>query len=315
MRKWWGLQNSSQIRIVLFFLLVFGCPYFLTMKISGRADPKAIQRLEKETQSDYKVIIFEGGEQKALPLEEYITGVIPAYLSKEEAEADKAMAVLIRTYLYYQMQEKGVTTLLEEELFLTYLSIEERKVLWGDSFTEEYQRIQKAVSNTAKEVLFVEGEKEVIYPYFHTLSAGITRKKADASYLKEAVCEEDKTADGFLALLVFQKEETLDKLAVLGYTLEEADFSAIRCEYGKEPYVKRVFLGDWSALAEDVQKTFGLRSTAFEIEAYQDGIRILTRGCGLGYGASLNMIQALALQGKSYQEILTFFFHAELGNF
>ena len=287
------------------------------MQISGRAKIGAVRLLDKEDVADYKVLILDGGEQKTLSLDDYIMGVIPAYLSLEDAEADKAMAVLIRTYLYYQMQEKGSQTLLAEELFLTYLSTEERKILWGESFFEEYQRVQKAVFDTTEEVLVMgEGkEKQLIYPYFHTLSAGCTRSREDASYLKEAVCEADRTADGFLALLVFQKEETLDKLAVLGYMQTEADFSAIRYEYDKEPYVKRVFLGDWSVSAEDFQKTFGLRSTAFEIEAYHDGIRILTRGCGLGYGASLNMIQALATQGKNYQEILAVFFSAETGNF
>lgn len=315
MRKWRGLQSSSQIRIVLFLLLVIGCPYFITMRISGKADKGTMRLFEKEDQANYKVLILEGGEQKTLSLEEYILGVIPAYLSNEEIEADKAMAVLIRTYLYDQMQKKNTTILSAEELFLTYLSIEERKILWDTSFSENYQRVEKAVSDTAEEVLVTREGKELIYPYFHTLSAGCTRTKEGVSYLKEAICEEDKTADGFLSLLVFQKEEILDKLAVLGYMQTEADFSAIRCEYDKEPYIKRVILGDWSASAEDFQKTFELRSTAFEIEEYHDGIRILTRGCGLGYGASLNMIQTLAIQGKSYQEILAVFFSAETGNF
>lgn len=311
------LQNRSQIQVILFLLLVIGCPYFITMRMSGKARIGAVRLFEKEDSTNYKVLILEGGEQKTLSLEDYIMGVIPAYLSGEEAEADKAMAVLIRTYLYYQMQEKRTVTLSAEELFLTYLSTEERKILWGESFFEKYQKVQKAVFDTEEEVLVIgEGkEKQVIYPYFHTLSAGCTRGKEDASYLKEAVCEADRTADGFLSLLVFQKEETLDKLAVLGYMQTEADFSAIRCEYEKEPYVKNVYLGDWSASAEDFQKIFGLRSTAFEIEAYHDGIRILTRGCGLGYGASLHMIQILAMQGKSYQEILAVFFSAETGNF
>lgn len=317
MRKWRMLQNSSRIKAVLFLLLAVGCPYLLTMQISGKADKKAIPLLESQMRSEYTILITEGGEQTELSLEEYIMGVIPAYLSEAEAEAIKAIAVLVRTYLYYQMQEQKTEKLLAEELFLTYLSVEERKILWGELFSEEYQRVQKAVSDTAGEVLTAgEGiEKQIVYPYFHTLSAGRTRERNDAPYLKEAVCEEDRTADGFLALLVFQREETLDKLAVLGYTQTEADFSSIRLEYDREPYVKRVFLGDWSVLAEELQKTFGLRSTAFEIEEYHDGIRILTRGCGLGYGASLNMIQVLALQGKSYPEILSVFFEAELGNF
>ena len=317
MKKWMEPQKSGQIRVVLFLLLVIGCPYFITMRISGKADRGTVSFLEKEKREDYRVLLSEGGEQKTLPLEEYILGVIPAYLSGEEIEADKAMAVLVRTYLYNQMVKKKTTILSAEELFLTYLSAEERKILWEGDFTENYQRVQKAVSDTAEEVLVIgEGEeKQVVYPYFHTLSAGCTRGREDASYLKEAVCKEDKTADGFLSLLVFQKEETLDKLAVLGYRQTEADFSEIRCEYGKEPYIERVILGDWSASAEDFQKTFGLRSTAFEIEAYRDGIRILTRGCGLGYGASLHMIQEFAVQGKSYQEILAVFFSAEVGNF
>ena len=317
MRKWLMRKDSSRIKRILFLLFVIGCPYFITMQISGKTEKKANRFLEETIQPDYQVLFFEGEEQTELSFDNYIMGVIPAYLSEEEAEADKVMAVLIRTYLYNQIQEKKSAKLLAEELFLTYLTIEERKVLWGESFSETYQRVQKAVLDTAGEVLTVgEGkEKQVIYPYSHTLSAGSTRMREDAPYLKEAVCEADRTADGFLSLLVFQKEETLDKLAILGYLQTEADFSAIRWEYDKEPYVKRVFLGDWTVSAEEFQKVFGLRSAAFEIEEYHGGIRILTRGGGLGYGVSLHMIQALALQGNSYREILSVFFNAEVGNF
>lgn len=316
MRKWLMQKESRRIKGILFLLFVIGCPYLITMQVSGRTEKKSA-RISEEVQFDYQVLLSEGEEQTELSLENYIMGVIPAYLTEEEAEADKAMAVLIRTYLYYQIQEKKSEKLLAEDLFLTYLSIEERKVLWGESFSEIYQRVQKAVLDTAGEVLTVgEGEeKQIIYPYFHTLSAGSTRIREDAPYLKEAVCEADRTADGFLSLSVFQKEEVLDKLAVLGYLKEEADFSAIRWEYDKEPYVKRVFLGDWTVSAEEFQKVFGLRSAAFEIEEYHGGIRILTRGCGLGYGVSLHMMQTLALQGSSYQEILSVFFKAEVGNF
>lgn len=317
MRKRKVLQNGSRIKALVFLLLVIGCPYYITIHLSGRADRAGTELLESRKGTDFAVVITEGGEQRKLPVEEYIAGVVPAYLTKEEAEAEKAMAVLIRTYLYYQMQEKKTESLSAEELSLSWLSTEERKTLWGSSFTAEYQRIQKAVSDTAGEVLVVgDGEeRQIIYPYFHTLSAGVTRSRPDAPYLKEAVCEEDRTADGFLSLLVLKRNETLEKLSSLGYTQAEADFSQIHCAYGKEPYVKTVSLGEWSVSAEDFQKTFELKSAAFEIEEYHDGIRILTRGCGLGYGASLNEMQVLSEQGKSYQEILSVFFEAELGNF
>lgn len=307
------VQDGSWVKIILFLLLVLGSPYLITMRFSGRTDNGS---LESRKEKDYTVIITDGGEQTELPLEDYIAGVIPAYLSGEEAEADKVMAVLVRTYLYHQMQEKKTNYLFAEELSFSYLSIKERKALWENSFSEEYQKLEKAISDTAGEVLAVtDGEKRVIYPYFHMLSAGVTRGREDAPYLKDAICIEDKTADGFLSLLVFQREEVLEQLSLLGYTQAEADFTAISCEYGKEPYVKTVSLGSWSVSAEEFQKVFGLKSTAFEIEEYHDGIRILTRGCGSGYGASLNAVQMLSLQGKDYREILSVFFEAELGNF
>jgi len=287
------------------------------MQISGKAVALHTEWSKDSHKSEVEILFEEGGEQIRLPAEDYIMGVIPVYLQEEDLETEKVMAVLLRTYLYYQMQEQGTKSLLAEELSLTYLSTEERKALWGSSFSEEYQRIQKAVSDTAGEVLMVgkEEERKVIYPYFHTLSAGVTRSREDASYLKEAVCDADKIADGFLSLSVWKEKEALDKLYLLGYTQAEADFSAISWEYDKEPYVKTVSLGDWSVPAEEFQKAFALKSTAFELEAYHDGIRILTRGCGMGYGVSLNMAQQFSKQGKSYKEILSTFFDAELSHY
>lgn len=302
-------------KLFLFLIVLVGIPYALTMRLSGKMELQMTYHVSRE----YLIIRTEGGQQEEIPLEEYLMGVIPFYLSLEEPEVDKVMAVLIRTYLYYQMNLQKTTSLSEETLFLSYYSPKERETLWGESFLQQYERFEKAVFDTEGEVLLwkssEEKESQPIYPYFHEISAGKTRGKLDAPYLKEVICESDKTEDGFLSLSVWKGVELEEALQTLGFSEQEYKEGELLCSYDIEPYVENVSIEGTTVGAEEFKNAFSLPSFAFEIEKYHDGIRILTKGKGSGYGVSLKMANHLAKEGMSYKEILSYFYEGELGKF
>ena len=73
-------------------------------------------------------------------------------------------------------------------------------------------------------------------------------------------------------------------------------------------YKQAVIFRDVRIPAVRIQEVFGLKSTAFSFEAYEGNIRIMTKGLGHGIGLSLNGAMQLAQEGKSYREILSYYY-------
>ncbi len=58
----------------------------------------------------------------------------------------------------------------------------------------------------------------------------------------------------------------------------------------------------------ELRSILGLRSTAFSVTAEEDGLRIKTRGFGHRVGMSQYGADAMAREGKTWQEILTYYY-------
>jgi stage II sporulation protein D len=57
-----------------------------------------------------------------------------------------------------------------------------------------------------------------------------------------------------------------------------------------------------------LRSKLGLRSTAFTVEADEQGITITTRGFGHRVGMSQYGADAMAMDGKSFEEILAYYY-------
>ena len=71
-------------------------------------------------------------------------------------------------------------------------------------------------------------------------------------------------------------------------------------------YINKVMVGNEELTGIDIRWALGLKSSAFEIRYYEEtGVfTFTTYGYGHGVGMSQNGANALAKQGKTYQEIL-----------
>lgn len=299
-------MNRKFYKGSMFFLIIILLPALVTQFMNKEGGIA-----ERKTEPEEYYIL---SNQEKIPLEEYLTGALAYYMPVSyNDEAYKALAVLLRTYIRLQMGEENQIT--EELLSLSRYQIEEMEVMFGDDFSYLYSRYQKAVRATRGEVLCYEGE--LIEPYFHQVSAGRTNSLQGYPYLSGVDSGWDIQADNYLSLLTLTAEEfyagllkTVDeKEEFLQQTVTAEELlQQVKLEAGEGEYKQFVVWKETKIPAGSVQKAFKLPSTAFSFEAYEGNIRIMTKGLGHGIGLSLYGTGCMAEEGKSYREILTYYY-------
>ena len=73
-------------------------------------------------------------------------------------------------------------------------------------------------------------------------------------------------------------------------------------------YVINVRVGQENVSGEEFRNTYNLASSCFTLQRYNGKMRITTRGIGHGLGMSQNTANKMSKKGKTYEEILQFFF-------
>jgi stage II sporulation protein D len=238
-----------------------------------------------------------------------------------DKEIIKSQMVTIRTYIIYKMGENN--TINAEDLSLPYTTYSELEKSWGKKYEKNYNYTMKLLTETNCEIMYY--DNEVICPYYHELSAGVTNS-GEYPYLKSIDVGIDKEADDFLNITYLTFEEMKENLGDnISDDVNLKDiFDAIKVNYEENgQYVQSVEIGNNSISAEEFARNFNLPSTAFNIEKITDekksngtfsdeevsmGIKITSKGKGDGLGMSINGAINMAKEGKKYNEILLYFF-------
>ncbi|MGN1267080.1 MAG: SpoIID/LytB domain-containing protein [Dorea sp.] len=226
-----------------------------------------------------------------MSIEDYCIGILAKEIPVEyESEALKAQAVLVRTNIYRKISQNGSNTVLEEE-FWTREQMEEA---WGvTKYTKNYNKLKEAWNATNEQVLTY--EEQLAFVSFFRLSNGSTRDGEEVlgeeyPYLKIVECPLDIEA-------VEQLQTT---------TIDEMDAEVTACDTAG--YVLNVRVGDENVSGEEFRKNYHLASSCFTLQKYEGKLRITTRGVGHGIGMSQFTADKMAEDGKSYTEILEYFF-------
>ena len=218
-------------------------------------------------------------------LERCVAQILPMQISVTyETEALKAQAVVIRTNLlraameYYEAADwqQAAEAIREEDLAalgFTVCTEGEAEKLWSYENRQRYlEKCRTAAEETAGQVLALEGELKDL-PY-HAVSAGKTREGGALgegyTYLTSADCAGDVESADYLQIFYFPELE----LPVI----ESRDSAG---------YVLTVRLGDETLTGEAFRFRYELNSSCFTAEETDQGVRIVTRGLGHGFGMSL----------------------------
>ena len=73
-------------------------------------------------------------------------------------------------------------------------------------------------------------------------------------------------------------------------------------------YVLDIQIGNQEFQGEEIKAILDLPSSCFTVQKLEEEIRFLCRGQGHGMGISQYTVQQMSLEGKKYEEILSYFF-------
>lgn len=299
-----------------FLVILILLPYIVSVFVNG-AD------VREEDGGDIYVKVKVPDTEEADGLAEirwtdYLAGILAEEISEDcEIETLKAQAVLIRTQIY-----RTVGNAEDKILTESYLSREEMEDKWGaENYQKYHDRYIRAVEETDDTVLMY-GDSYAWTP-FHQSSSGMTRSAAevlgskDYPYIALRECPLDKEADNEIRTFRFSYAEIQDlcrdflvaaedgEKAAQGYTFE--DFEIRSCD--SAGYVSELRIGNTLCTGDQFRDALSLPSSAFTLsEDGEDGLKITTTGKGHGMGMSIWTADQMAREGKTYEEILAFFF-------
>ena len=293
-------------RFLLTLLIMIMIPYVSTLAWTGQ--------LEGVRKRGEKVTIVER-ENKNIPIavEEYLVHVLAAQIPAVfEPETLKAQAILARTYIYGLMEHRA--EIYEEELDMDALSYEQMKALWGETdFASMFSKLQNAVRET--EGLYILYDGSIIEPLFCYASAGKTRSFGESfPYLEQVESPGDLYAENYRSLPVFETKEFVQKIneipgAVAVSEMELDNGGGIQIvERDGSGYVKQVQIGQKTYTGEEVQYALGLTSACYSFERLDGKIRVICKGIGHGYGFAQFGANEMAKAGRTYEELLKYYF-------
>lgn len=252
------------------------------------------------------------GTVETMDMDEYLVGVILAELpSTFEAEAKKAQAVAARTYArkaWVTGGKHGDGSVCEVSgCCQAYISPQAYLEKGGDQ--KAVNRARAAVEATSGLVLTYEGS--LIEATYFSCSGGTTEDAVavwgtDFPYLRSVESPGENHAAHDTDTVSFTREEIEKKL---GIPLTGKPGTWFRnFTYTSGGGVDTVNVCGVVCAGTFLRSKLGLRSTAFTVEADGDGVIITTRGFGHRVGMSQYGADAMAMDGKTFEEILAHYY-------
>lgn len=299
-------------------VLLFGGAYL------AAGDGAEVQETRTETQTDGSVTlrVLDGGAVREMTLETYLQGVVRGEMPASfQLEALKAQAAAERTYVYYQLAagrkerhpEADVCT--DHTCCSAYLSEQAAREKWGGDYEPWEARIEQAVAETDGQVVLYGGKP--ILAVFHSSSAGRTAAAGDVwsgdlPYLKSVDSPENEdSVPNYYSVVTFTAGEAKERLAAArpDLTLEGTPEDWLGpAEENGSGRVETLELGGEALKGTEVRAIFGLRSACFTAEADGDSLTFRVTGYGHGVGMSQYGANRLAGEGKTWREILEWYY-------
>lgn len=280
------------ILIILFLLPISICSFLLKKK--------AVFFSEKPKHNT--VIINVKEKNLYLDLENYVIGVVAGEMpALFQDEALKAQAVAARSYVLSKEKDGNyeVSASTSDQVFLTSYEMKEK---WQNDYDEYYNKILNAVKKTTGEVLTK--DNKILKAFYFSMSNGYTENSKDVfgeDLTQSVESPFEISLSNFEIVKEFSKSELLEKLGVDNLNIENQQISETK-------HTSSIIIGGKEFSGIEVRKLLNLRSTDFEIKQVGENFNIITRGYGHGVGMSQYGANELAKSGKSYKDILAYYY-------
>ena len=263
---------------------------------------------------------MEDGTIQEMTMADYLWGVVAAEMPASfEEEALKAQACAARTYTVIKQnsasqKHPGADICADSTCCQAYVERDAALLRWGLSAQENEEKITRAVEGTDGLGILYQGEP--IQALFFSSAAGRTVDAVEVwgnsvDYLKSVDSPEGEEVPNYRSQAAFSAEEvrTLTLAAYPGADLS-GDPSGwfgeiVRNEGGTVTSLK---LGGVTLTGGQARTLFSLRSAAFTVT--WDGSQFLFDVTGYGHGVGMSQYgaNAMAKEGKSFEEILTWYY-------
>lgn len=301
---------------MLIFLIIFGVTVLIPVITYFRFGK--YQKPAEEEQEIISVYIKNEDRVEEMNKNQYLKEVVSAEMPASfEEDALKAQAVAARSYLEARrnayktsgtpQEHKGAEICTDSAHCKAWISEEKRRETWGGEAETNWEKISRAVDETAGEVITYDGE--IISAVFHSTSSGKTENSKDVwggdrPYLVSV----DSPGDAQSPKYKSEKEMTVEEFKkIASENIKGVDFSkefigdTARSEAGG---ILTVSIGGISVKGTEFRKIYGLRSTNVNVISDGEKVRFDVTGYGHGVGMSQYGANYLAAQGKNYKEIL-----------
>ena len=280
------------------------------------AETAASTGIDEET----TIRVLVGDQVETMNLGDYLWGVLAAEMPAAfEEEALKAQAVAARSETLYRQTNPSANhpnadVCTDYTCCQAYLTAEEAEAKWGTLAEEYTEKLRRAVSATDGVVVKYEGE--IVQAVFHSSSDGHTLAASevwggDLPYLQEVSSPEGEEVPNYYSVVTVDPEAFRQTIlsevpdAVLG---EDPAAWEINLNYNDNGTLTTVTVGGQALAATRVRTLFGLRSARFTVEIGAEGVTFYVTGYGHGVGMSQYGANAMAKEGKTYMEILNWYY-------
>ena len=237
-----------------------------------------------------------------------------------ELEALKAQAIVARTYTIYKIIEsrkhEDADICDKSTCCQAWISKEDRLKKWDENKRiSNWNKILQAVNQTAGRIITYEGKP--INAFFHSNSGGKTEVPfyvwggTEYPYLQVVETSGEEAYSQYSSEAKFTKKEFIEKIKKEHEDFQ-IDFNEENCIEIKERdgsnRVVTVKIGNFNLSGVETRTLLGLRSANFTVEISKDEVLFKVIGYGHGVGMSQTGADALAKQGKNYEEIIKHFY-------
>lgn len=265
-------------------------------------------------------LLKKDGTVEELTMADYLWGVVAAEMPASfEPEALKAQTVAARTYTLSKM-ERTVEAHPDADVCTditccqAYIDPADAAANWGENAQTYTDKIAAAVADTDGMAALFQGQP--IQAVFFSSAAGRTVDAVEVwgnavPYLTSVDSPEGDEVPNYHSTVTVPLDEFKSKLLA---QYPQADLSGEPAGWfanlvpNSAGGVETVDIGGTTVGGGSLRTLFGLRSTSFTVSASADGVTFSVTGYGHGVGMSQYGANALAKEGKSYDEILKWYY-------
>lgn len=261
------------------------------------------------------------GEVLEVPVLEYMIGAVASEMPITwPDEALKAQGIAAHSYALYQRDHADTQALggawfsVDPARRQGYMTSEVLKSYWGEEYEANYQRLKELLEPLVHTVLLYDGAPAAAC--YHAISNGRTEASQRVwnealPYLQGVDSPLDKLAEGYEETVSYTTQQMYDMLATQFSGLDlsgSADGWFGETSLTETGYVDTVQVGGAFVKGTQLRTALSLRSSCFTIQRTEEGFDVTTLGYGHGVGLSQCGAQAMAAQGQSCAEILSWYF-------